>query len=185
MATPHTSSEQGITLVEVLVAAAILTIVATSLVSVAIAASVATWRARQHTLATVLAAERIEQLRSLAWGAGAASAPTPLSDVSTDLSRTPASAGGPGLTASPASSLSADTPGYVDFLDASGRWVGAGPSVPADAVFVRRWRVSPLTGSADALVLEVVVSPRSARTGIDPFRPDDVRLTTVKARKAA
>lgn len=184
MLTPGALRDQGFTVVEVLVAMAVLVIVVTSVASAALGASVAAERARQHTLATLLAAERLEQLRSLAWGLGAAAAPAPTSDVTTDLASVPATAGGGGLGPSPVASLSVDSPGYVDYLDASGRWVGAGPAAPADAAFTRRWRISVLTGAHDCVVLEVIVSRLTARTG-GALRQDDVRLLTVKARKAS
>jgi hypothetical protein len=45
--------------------------------------------------------------------------------------------------------------GYVDYLDGAGVWVGQGPSVPRQAVFVRRWAV--LAAAADAPDTRVIV----------------------------
>jgi hypothetical protein len=87
--------------------------------------------------------------------------------------------------ASPIASLATNAAGHVDFLDSAGRWVGTGPAIPSEAGFVRRWRVSPLPGASDVLVIEVVVAPVTDRQwAADPVRQDDVRIVTMKGRKA-
>lgn len=142
--------------------------------------------ARGRTVATVLALQKMEQLRSLAWSE--ALDPTtgvfvPSSDLTTDLSTDPITSGGPGLAPSPATTLEDNAPPYVDYLDALGSWVGNGPAKPPEAVYIRRWSVQPLEAHpADALVLQVLVTTVSG--GSPRPMAGDVRLVSVKTRRA-
>ena len=152
----------GLTLVEVLIAVAILTTIALGVAQLIAMSTTAMSRARLHTTAVILAAARMDELRSLAWTL----APTdrgvpalPRSDRDTDLSRPDRPPGGRGLQPSPTGTLATNTPLYVDFLDASGRWVGNDATAPATAAFVRRWSVTPLSEDPDrTLVLHVLVA---------------------------
>lgn len=148
-----------------------------------VAIDAARWSA-MTTITTTLAFERLEQLRSLAFFVDEAG--TPVTDSASDLAVTPpAPTGGRGLLASPASALTSNTPGYVDYLDATGRWVGTGAAAPRDAVFARRWSVTPLAARpGDALVLRVVVTRVSAASPAASARAGDAALACVKARKA-
>ncbi|HSC28029.1 MAG TPA: prepilin-type N-terminal cleavage/methylation domain-containing protein [Vicinamibacterales bacterium] len=155
------SSSSGFTLVEVLVAATLLAVLSIGVVGLLGVAGTSGRAAREQTSSTILAAARMEQLRSLAWGYEKLPPPlVPRSDDSTDLSFDPPRAGGPGLSASPPGTLAANQPPYVDYLDFDGRWVGNGSQPPATAAFVRRWAVRPLPADPDrALVLQVLVLP--------------------------
>lgn len=150
----------GFTLVEVLVAMVIVTTAALVVAELVTIAVVAAQGARAQTSCTMLAVQKMEQLKTLTWGFAADEIVAPrVSDTVTDLSYDPPRAGGPGLVVSPAGSLDRNTPGYVDFLDAHGRWVGTGSTPPAAAVFARRWSVAPLPADpADTLVLQVFVT---------------------------
>jgi hypothetical protein len=136
--------------------------------------------ARVQTSATLMASQKMEQLQSMTWrfdGLG-----LPESDTTTDVSRDPAASGSTGLGPSPAGALDANLPGYVDFLDRAGRWVGTGAVAPAGAAYVRRWSVAPLaTDPSDAVVLSVIVRPVAPRLGVGRA---DAALTTVRTRKA-
>jgi prepilin-type N-terminal cleavage/methylation domain-containing protein len=172
----------GFTLIEVLIALALLAGAALALATVVLRASRDAAAARRQTIETTMAVERMEQLRSLTWGWDEASPPGRASDVTTNLATQAPSAGGHGLAMSPADSLDANEDGYVDFADSRGKWVGAGTAVPLGAVFARRWRVSFVPSVADALVFEVKVEPVGAgRSSADPV--ESVRLVTVKGRK--
>ena len=99
----------------------------------------------------------------------------------------PPRAGGSGLTPSPGSSLARDTPGYVDYLDASGRWVGTGAAPPPGTVYVRRWAVVIHSAGRDDLrVLHVVVMSLSTALRLSgAFRPEAPGVTwlaTLRAR---
>jgi prepilin-type N-terminal cleavage/methylation domain-containing protein len=171
----------GFTLIEVAVAMAVFAILLTGVLSGVTAAVVAANRSRDLGTATWLAVERLEQLRSLTWGFDASSAPIAISDTSTDLSPAAPTGGGAGLSGSPSASLASSTPGFVDYQDLRGAWIGSGSVPPAAAAFERRWRVSRLSGAVDSVVLEVAVG----RVG--PGRPmqPDVRLFSVKSRKGS
>jgi len=137
--------------------------------------------AREQTTAVVLAAAKIDQLRSLAWTyepSAPGVAAVPRSDRTTDVSDPGLSPGGAGLQSSSPASLVTNTTNYVDFLDGAGRWVGRDSDPPAGAVYVRRWSVRPLPDAPDrTLVLQVLVTtirddrsrpaPWSRRTGVE------------------
>ena len=137
--------------------------------------------AREQTTAVVLAAAKIDQLRSLAWTyepSAPGVAAVPRSDRTTDVSHPDLSSGGAGLQASSPAALVTNTTNYVDYLDGAGRWVGHDSDPPADAVYVRRWSVRPLPDAPErTLVLQVLVTtvrddrsrstPWSRRTGAE------------------
>jgi hypothetical protein len=132
----------------------------------------------------------MDELRSLAWtfepavdGLAAASR----SDRDTDVSRPGHPPGGEGLSASPEDALSWNTPGYVDYLDAAGRWVGHDGEPPAGAVFIRRWAVRPVPADPErTLVLQVLVTTvRDARSrpgGWHQRSGSDALLFSVRTR---
>jgi type II secretory pathway pseudopilin PulG len=128
---------RGFALLEILVASAVVIAIAAGVSGLAAMTIRAGQRARMRTTATILAVQRMEQLRSLAWTHVTTASPAlsmSLSDVTTDLSRDPPTDTGPGLLISPAGTLAANVDGYVDYLDGSGRWLGNGPLTPGCAV---------------------------------------------------
>ena len=151
--------------------------------------------AKATTYASVLAQQKMEQLRGLTWGFD--SLGLPLTDTTTDISVAPEKAtAGRGLSPSPAGKagagmLGVNTDGYCDFLDGSGRWLAGGTTAPAGTAFIRRWSVEPLpTNPNNTIVLQVLVARRRARgagdaaTGVTRA-PDEARLVSVKTRKAS
>jgi type II secretory pathway pseudopilin PulG len=174
----------GFTLLEILIAAGLVVAIAAGgshILSVAIRAS---HNARVRTMASILAAEKLEQLRSLAWSHTTTTSPAisvSLSDVTTDLSVDPATDAGPGLRPAPPGTLDADTAYYVDYLDGAGRIATGGGSPPAAAVYIRRWAVRGLDSDPEnVLVLTVMVTPRGSSGAASP---DAARLVTIVARK--
>jgi hypothetical protein len=166
-------------------------VLATGLVAVAQMFAVSTntnLSARWTSIGTALAQQKIEQIRGLAWGFDAAGLPK--NDFASDLTvAPPVSAGGAGLSASPPNTLTANTPGYVDYLDASGSWLGTGGAPVSGTVYVRRWSIEPLpTNPNNTLIIQVVVQRLrngSAITQASVGRvPDEVRLVTLKTRKS-
>ena len=123
----QTTSVSGFALLEVVIASSIAaTLAAGSCVVLSMAIN-ASHQARNRTVATMYAAQKMEQLRSLAWTHTSTSAPAismSSSDVTTDLSNDPATDDGPGLLTSPPGTLTSNVDGYVDYLDANGRCVG-------------------------------------------------------------
>ena len=191
---PRTSrigNDDGLTLIEVLIGMVVLSIAALgsaglSAISLNMAAA-----ARLQTTATVLAAQKMEQLRALAWRFADSGVLLPVSDATTDLSHDPMAAGGTGLSSSPGGTLLTNAGGYVDYLDKHGAWAGNGGSPPAVAVFIRRWNVARLPWSpSDALVLRVLVTTvvRDTHASLAPPRrrlAGDAMLVTVLTRKAS
>jgi prepilin-type N-terminal cleavage/methylation domain-containing protein len=168
----------GFTLVEVLVALAVLAMLAAGMASLLGHAARRVVRARLETTAVLLADARLEQLRSLAWGFGSSYAPVRATDVSTDLTAAEPTTGGSGLTPSPGGVLDTDTTGFVDYLDSHGRWVAGGSGPPPACRFIRRWSVHLAAGSSDAVVLTVRVLDRRGEI-------EDVVLATLRARVAS
>ncbi len=126
--------------------------------------------ARDAGLSAWMASQKLEQLRGLVYARDQMG--TPVTDTWTDTAREPVvHAGGTGLSPSPSSSLTRDTPGYVDYLDERG-----GRS-PGPNVYTRRWSIGPAWPGQDDLV-RIVVSVRHA---ISPGVP--VTVATLKARR--
>jgi prepilin-type N-terminal cleavage/methylation domain-containing protein len=161
----HVERTRGLTLVEVLIATALFTVVTLAAAHLLVWAARVLWSTGAQTMAVAAAQGKLEQLQSLAWRFDDAG--NRLSDLDTDLSKQPLVGGGPGLTASPPDALLENLDGYSDYLDAEGRWVGQGRQPPAGAVYVRRWAVRPLAGAAeDTLVLQVLVAPLANESSI-------------------
>jgi hypothetical protein len=150
-------AERGASLVEALVAAAIVIAVTSSVAQLILWSRRAAWSAGVETTAVRLAAQKLEQLRALPWHVDAAGAL--VSDETTNLATDPPAASGTGLQPSPAGALDRNTPGFMDYVSADGQWRGSGPP-PAGAAFVRRWSIVPsATDAAHTLILTVVVVP--------------------------
>lgn len=150
----------GFTLIEVLIATALMASLAIGVAQLMGMGAASGHAARVQTATTILAAAKLEELRSLVWAyeplVGTA---VPRSDLSTNLSVEPVSGSGPGLTPSPPGTLAANVAPYVDHLGAQGNWVGNGSSPPPEAMFIRRWSVVPLAEDpARTIVLSVLVT---------------------------
>jgi type II secretory pathway pseudopilin PulG len=174
------SGEAGFSLVEVLVAAVVLMVGVIAVAQMFVASTHQNMEARRVTTTAVLAQQKIEQLRALAWGFDEFG--LPVSDFSSNIAVTPpTSSGGVGLQASPDYSLFNSVSGYVDYLDAYGSWVGTGATPPANAIYVRRWSIDPLpTNPNNTLVFQVLVGR------ISPSGPptDLGRQVSLKTRKS-
>ena len=155
--------ERGLTLVEVLIATTLFTVVTLAAAHLLVWAVRALWITGAQTTALAAAQAKMEELQALAWRFDDAG--NRISDFETNLAMQPAVGGGPGLSTSPPNALLASLDGYADYLDADGGWLGGGTQPPSGAVFVRRWAVRPLTrtttttGTEDTLVLQVLVVP--------------------------
>jgi prepilin-type N-terminal cleavage/methylation domain-containing protein len=150
----------GFTLIEVVVAVAVLVAVLSGVAGVWAMAAASTRAAREQTLAIQLARDKLEQLAALTWGVQSAGGVDVLaSDVTTNVSRVPATTDGSGTRASPPDSLGVSRATYADYLDARGRWLDAGPSPPEGARFVRRWWLARTgAGSSEMLLFQVLVA---------------------------
>lgn len=182
-------AEAGFSLLEVLFATTILAVALTALAQLFAMSTRANNGARATTFASILAQQKMEQLRGLTWGFDALGLPQ--SDITSDLTVVPeTTTGGTGLSPSPAGVLGANTSGYVDYLDATGNSLGTGASPPGNTAYIRRWSVEPLpTNPNNTLVLQVLVTRArnrgTADSTVDVRRlPDEARLISAKTRKA-
>jgi len=186
------AGQSGFSLLEVMIATSLLTVAISSLAQLFVVSARANTSARATTYASVLAQQKMEQLRGLTWGFD--SLGLPLTDTTTDVSVVPEEAA-PGRGLSPSSTgggagtLGVNTDGYCDFLDDSGRWLAGGTSAPSGTAYLRRWSVDPLpTNPNNTVVLQVFVTRNRDRaataTGI-VRAPDEARLVSAKTRKAS
>jgi prepilin-type N-terminal cleavage/methylation domain-containing protein len=164
--------ERGVTLVEVMICAALLAGAAASAAWLVARAVEDGERARLRTAGTIAAVQKMEQLRSLAWDEA--------TDTVTDLAGEAPVAGGPGLLPSPAGTLDQNVPPYVDYLSGEGILLES----VAEAALARRWAVATHPLDPDLLILHVVVTrPRgpASRSAAGPG-PFDVELVSFRAR---
>src|SRR5262245_18463292 len=154
------SNSRGFSLVEVLVAMGLLTVVSIGVAQLFALTRRANLRAKGATSTTSMAEQKLEQLRSLTWGFDLQGQGLPVSDTTTNLTITPPTHDGSGLNPSPADSLGKNMAVFVDFLDGGGVWVGTGDTPPASAVYIRRWSVTPLPiNPNNTLVIQLLVTP--------------------------
>ena len=180
------SDQSGFSIVEVLVASAILMVGVIALAQLFIISTSANRVARATTSTVVIAQQKMEQLRGMTWGFDLLG--LPISDTTTDVSVVPFTSGGSGLSPSPPGSLIQNMPGFVDYLDQYGNWVGSGPNPPQGTVYIRRWSIEPLpTNPNNTLILQVLVTRRNdrgaANAGNIARLPEEARLVSVKTRK--
>jgi type II secretory pathway pseudopilin PulG len=179
----------GFTLLETLIALGLSATLLATLFPVYWHVTHAALLAHEHSLGTMLASQRLEQLRSLPFRfEEGAAGPERVTDLATRLSGATSSQDGSGLSPSPPATLIVSTPGYVDYLGPEGQWLGDGPGPPAGASFVRRWAVTPSLGwPDDGVLLQVVVAAIAAERRDGPRttaqrRPGDVWLSLFRAR---
>lgn len=149
--------------------------------------------AKSQTSTAVYATQKMEQLRSLAWGyeeLAGGGVGNPITDLQTNLSVDPPAGNGPGLAPTPPDVLDRNIPPYVDYLDAQGGWIGTGATAPPGTVYVRRWSIEPLPANPnDTLVFQVVVIPNEREARRNPSVAgrlrDETRLVSLKTRKAS
>ena len=184
------AGERGFSLLEVLFATTMLVVGVAGLAQLFALSTRTNTSARATTFASVLAQQKMEQLRGLTWGFDTLG--LPLTDTSTNIAAAVESpTGGTGLTPSPTGTLGSNTNGYVDYLDATGKSLGSGSNPPQGTVFVRRWSIEPLpTNPNNTLVLQVLVFRNGSRGAVDNTvgvkrLPDEARIISVKTRKAS
>jgi type II secretory pathway pseudopilin PulG len=182
------NGESGFSLVEVMVATGLLATALVSLAQMFVISTRSNIGSRNTTYASVLAEQKLEELRALAWGYDTQG--LPLSDTTTDTSVFPETpTGGTGLSPSPGSALQSNTAGYVDYVDSFGNKLGTGVNPPNKAIYTRRWSITPLpTNPNNTLVIQVLVTRNRNRGAADAGAvmrlPEEARMITVKTRKA-
>jgi type II secretory pathway pseudopilin PulG len=186
------SNSHGFSFVEVVVSMGILTVVSLGVAQLFAVSTRVNIIARGQTSTTMLAEQKMEQIRSLTWGFDSTGGGLPVSDTSSDLTVYPLTQSGHGLDPSPTDALEHNTAGFVDFVDAGGTWVGTGDTPTGTAVYIRRWSIQPLpTNPNNTLVIQVLVTPtanealRVISAAPRVRMPGDTLLVTVKTRKAS
>jgi type II secretory pathway pseudopilin PulG len=182
-------NESGFSLAETIIATGIMAVSIAGLGQLFAVSVLSNRTARNTTFASVLATQKMEQIRGLTYGFDTLG--LPLTDTSSNLAVNPLSpTGGKGLSASPTGALRANTDGYVDYLDVYGKTIGTGgTTIPNGTTYIRRWSVEPLpTNPNNTIVLQVLVTRSTnrgtANNGKVDRLPDEARIITVKTRKA-
>ena len=147
-------TQSGMSLLETLIALAILLIASAGIMTMAVV-SMSTTEDQGHLLARAAeyAQDKMEQLISLSYG-----------DISTDTTVFPASnSGGTGLAIGGSSDPSAPTTSYVDYLDRSGNplTLGVGGAAPAAWFYIRVWQISTPAGTTNLKQMTVSAKVRS------------------------
>jgi type II secretory pathway pseudopilin PulG len=158
-------SEAGMTLMETLVALAMLLVVTIGVMNVA-AIAVTTTENQGHLAARTAeyAQDKMEQLLALRFG-----------DITSDTTVIPTAVTGvgTGLLVGGGLNTAAPTAGYVDYLDASGNLVGAA----ANWQYIRVWQVS--LPNANLKQIDVLTQVRNAVGGSQTLLQS--RVSTLKA----
>lgn len=185
---------RGFTLVEVVAALSLLAVVGLSVSTALMAGRAVAVHGRERTIGRIAAESRLATLSSLAFhrSIDATGSVVAITDTTTDVTADPWTAGGVGLQPSPADALWRDRAGYVDYLDMTGRALGAGADARARAAYVRRWTIGRQGLDAGELaVFAVLVAPVATAlraATIDPARlgdhPGVVVLRAVRLREA-
>ena len=185
------ADERGFSILEVMFASAIMLAGAASLAQLFVLSTRSNISAKSTSMGTLLAQQKMEQLRALQWGFDALG--LPVTDTTTNTTTVPESnQSGTGLAPSPAGTLNQNKVGWVDYLDRFGNPLGGASETPADGtVYIRRWSVEPLpTNPNNTLILQVLVTVVGNRTGVDNtvsvVRGNaEARMVSVKTRKAS
>ena len=154
-------SDAGISLIETMVALAILLVASIGILSMA-ALSMTTTENQGHLAArtTEYAQDKMEQLMGLAFTdgkAGGAGTGTDTTTIDTTTNSYTLGTGGNGLIAGGSLSTSAPTNGYVDYLDANGNPLGGGATRPSKAFYIRVWKIADdATGTLKTITVRVV-----------------------------
>jgi len=149
-------SQAGISLIETMIALAILLIVSIGILSMAVV-SISTTENQGHLGARTAeyAQDKMEQLLSLSFN-----------DTQTDTSVASfvanSSAGSPGLAAGGSVTYGTTVNGYVDYLDSSGNPLGGGATAPSGWFYVRMWRITDVSSTLKQIDVRVW-----ARTGVN------------------
>ena len=158
----HTQSGRGFTLLETLIATGLIVTAVAGLAQLFALSVRFTRDAGQFGVALVAAQDKLESLRSLAFGYDEGGEPR------TD----------PAVRASAAFTLAADVERYVDWLDERGSVV----SGAAGAAYVRRWRISEIAvDEPQAIAIDVCVY-RLPGVNAEPAQADAC-LATIRVRQ--
>jgi hypothetical protein len=155
----HRRPQSGTTLIEVMIALAILLLASVGIMSLCAVAMVTTEN-QGHLMARAseYSQDKMEQLISLAY----------TDSVSNTATFPTASSGGSGMTTGGSSNPSTPATGYVDYLDFNGNPLPVGGSAPANWYYIRVWQISnpagaPSYGSIGSTLKQVTVTTKVRR----------------------
>src|SRR4051812_21910768 len=180
--------EGGFSLIEALVAAGLLAVAPVTLCELFVAAMRTNLDSRSTSYATVLAQQKVEELRALTGGFGPVG--VPITDTTANTAVDPAQpSGGTGLSSSPATALHLNTTGFADYVDRFGHKLGGGANPPPNTAYTRRWAIEPIpSSSGNTVVIQVLVTPRFDRGAADDGAvrrlAGEARIVAVKTRKS-
>jgi len=152
--------EAGISLLETIIALAILLVVSVGILSM-VMISITTTENQGHLAArtTEYAQDKMEQLLGLAFNDcknnDASVNCTDTTSVDTANNTYTLGTGGTGLYQGGSLSTSAPTNGYVDYLDASGNPLGGGATKPANTFYIRVWQITDTTATLKTISVRV------------------------------
>jgi hypothetical protein len=149
-------SDEGTTLIETMVALAILAVAVAGLLGVVtLTAKLTEDQGHLAARATEYAQDKMEQLLALKYG-----------DTTTNTAVFPASAaGGTGLTVGGSANPNVPAAGYVDYLDVSGNLLpGAGTTAPNGWFYKRVWAVANPSNNLKQITVTTIVAFDMSRT---------------------
>jgi len=151
----RSKSDEGSSLVEVIVSMGIMATLAAGLLSMtAIALTQSENQGHLAARTAEYAQDKMEQLLVLSYG-----------DDTSDTRVFPAtSAGGTGLEIGGSDDPDAPVAGYVDYLDARGNLLASGGGAPADWFYVRAWEVVQISPTLKEVRVTTTVARAIGRT---------------------
>jgi Tfp pilus assembly protein PilV len=151
-------SEAGISLIETMIALAILLICSIGILSMAMI-SMTTTENQGHLAArtTEYAQDKMEQLMGLSFNDGNSGAGkgTDTTTIDATTNSYTLGTGGNGLLKGGSLSTSAPTNAYVDYLDANGNPLGGGATRPAKAFYIRVWQIVDTSSTLKTITVRV------------------------------
>jgi len=154
-------SQAGMSLIELMIALAILLVVSVGILSMAMI-SITTTENQGHLAARTAeyAQDKMEQLLSLAFSdCNGTTTCTDTTTIDTTTNSYTLGAGGTGLSAG--GSVTTATNGYVDYLDANGNPLGGGATAPSNWSYQRMWLITDVSTTLKQITVKV-----SSRTGV-------------------
>jgi prepilin-type N-terminal cleavage/methylation domain-containing protein len=129
--------ENGFSLMETLIAVAVLGVGFGTVAELALMATRASQRSRDESVLAIIGHGKLEELRSLALAGD-----------------------GRALIPSPAEALASNVGGYCDFLDVHGRVLQGTMTEPTGTQYVRRWSIRAIAHHSDLFLVQVAVFSR-------------------------
>jgi prepilin-type N-terminal cleavage/methylation domain-containing protein len=176
----RTGGQAGMSLIELMIALAILLVVSVGILSMAMI-SITTTENQGHLAARTAeyAQDKMEQLLGLAFiDCKAGSPPAQCTDttaIDTTTNSYTLGTGGTGLAAG--GSVTAATSGYVDYLDANGNPLGGGATAPANWAYQRKWLVTDVSST----LKQITVMVRSRTSVGGPSVAPNSTVTSLKS----